>query len=101
VFEQTLRNLFRPGSEGKKDHCLKTAGISVRPKSLIFDRKVTNSYLPTNTFCKTLSSMFLVFVVSSLRADPKTNVGEQGVGVQGYDPVAFFTDGRPVRASWP
>jgi hypothetical protein len=31
--------------------------------------------------------MCLVFVVSSLRADPKPNVDEQGVGVQGYDPV--------------
>jgi len=52
-----------------------------------------------NTFCKTLSFICVAFAVSSLRADPKPNVDGQGVGIQGYDPVAFFTDGKPVSGS--
>ena len=27
---------------------------------------------------------------------PEPNVDKNGVGIQGYDPVAFFTDGKPV-----
>jgi YHS domain-containing protein len=34
--------------------------------------------------------------VSLVLAAPKPNVDKSGVGIQGYDPVAFFTDGKPM-----
>ena len=36
------------------------------------------------------------FATSSLLADPKPNVDQAGLAIQGYDPVAFFTDGKPI-----
>lgn len=45
---------------------------------------------------KTLAFLCLAAVVSSVFADPKPNVDQSGVALQGYDPVAFFTDGKPV-----
>jgi len=27
------------------------------------------------------------------------NIDKNGLGLQGYDPVAYFTDGKPVKAS--
>jgi YHS domain-containing protein len=35
--------------------------------------------------------------VSLVLAALKPNVDRSGFGIQGYDPVAFFTDGRPVH----
>ncbi|MFZ3374068.1 MAG: YHS domain-containing (seleno)protein [Chthoniobacterales bacterium] len=34
--------------------------------------------------------------VSLVLAAPESNVDKNGLGIQGYDPVAFFTDGKPV-----
>ena len=31
-----------------------------------------------------------------LQAEPKPNVDKDGLALEGYDPVAFFTDGKPV-----
>jgi len=41
---------------------------------------------------------FLLFtgLAAPTFAAPQPNVDKNGVGIQGYDPVAFFTDGKPV-----
>lgn len=44
--------------------------------------------------CKILPFISLAIVASAAFAEP--NVDASGVGIQGYDPVAFFTDGKPV-----
>ena len=43
--------------------------------------------------------LFLMFGSLSVLASAKQllNLDRQGVGIQGYDPVAFFTDHRPVK----
>ncbi|HEX4486809.1 MAG TPA: YHS domain-containing (seleno)protein [Terriglobales bacterium] len=48
---------------------------------------------------KKLLTTFAMFVVLSAVASAKDllNVDRDGVGIQGYDPVAFFSDGRPVK----
>src|SRR5260370_18475428 len=38
-------------------------------------------------------------VASNLPAGQVVNVDENGVALQGYDPVAYFTDGRPVKGT--
>jgi len=38
----------------------------------------------------------LLLTVSSALAEPKPNADQSGIALQGYDPVAFFTDGKPV-----
>jgi YHS domain-containing protein len=48
------------------------------------------------TLCKTLPFLCIAISASFTLAEPKPNVDENGVGIQGYDPVAFFTDGKPV-----
>jgi len=48
------------------------------------------------TFCKLLPLFCLAVTASLAFGEPKPNVDENGVGIQGYDPVAFFTDGKPV-----
>jgi hypothetical protein len=47
-------------------------------------------------FCKILPFICLAVSASSALAEPKPNVDQNGIGLQGYDPVAFFTDGKPV-----
>ena len=46
--------------------------------------------------CKILPFICLAIVASAAFAEPKPNVDASGVGIQGYDSVAFFTDGKPV-----
>ena len=36
------------------------------------------------------------FAVTALHAQ-KVNTGRGGLAIKGYDPVAYFTDGRPVK----
>ena len=47
--------------------------------------------------------LFLTFAVLALPvfAQDKTllNLNDDGVAIQGYDPVAFFTDNKPVKGS--
>ncbi len=49
---------------------------------------------------KSLSRILTLWVLSSaastLLASPAANVDKEGVALQGYDPVAFFTDHKPV-----
>ena len=40
--------------------------------------------------------LFFTGSIGTAFAGPPANVDENGVGIQGYDPVAFFTDGKPV-----
>ena len=37
------------------------------------------------------------FTVTALHAQQKVNTGRGGLAIKGYDPVAYFTDGRPVK----
>ena len=49
---------------------------------------------------KNLSLLLLTFgIVLPVFAQPKTllNLDKTGVAIQGYDPVAFFTDHKPVK----
>ena len=45
---------------------------------------------------QTLMILFFTGLVGTAFAGPPANVDRNGVGIQGYDPVAFFTDGKPV-----
>src|SRR4051812_18817855 len=48
---------------------------------------------------KLLLSMTLSLLALAAVAENKTllNLDKPGVAIQGYDPVAFFTDNRPVK----
>jgi YHS domain-containing protein len=48
------------------------------------------------TFCLALLTLILSFPAL---AETKSlqNLDKSGVAIQGYDPVAFFTDGKPVK----
>ena len=50
---------------------------------------------------KSLFSLFLMIVALLTVASAKEllNVDRDGVAIQGYDPVAFFTDSRPVKGN--
>jgi len=44
---------------------------------------------------KTILAAALLFVACSVQA--QSNVDASGLALKGYDPVAYFTDGKPVR----
>lgn len=50
---------------------------------------------------KSLFSIFLLLTALSTVASAKElqNLDRNGVAIQGYDPVAFFTDNRPVKGN--
>ena len=50
---------------------------------------------------KSLFSAFLLLTALSTMASAKElqNLDRNGVAIQGYDPVAFFTDNRPVKGN--
>ncbi len=50
---------------------------------------------------KLLTTLFVCAVAASVHAEPRTllNLDKQGVALQGYDPVAFFTEKKPVKGS--
>lgn len=50
---------------------------------------------------KSLFSTFLLLTALSTVASAKElqNLDRNGVAIQGYDPVAFFTDNRPVKGN--
>src|SRR5271169_5796568 len=50
---------------------------------------------------KSLFSAFLLLMALSTVAPAKElqNLDRDGVAIQGYDPVAFFTDNRPVKGN--
>jgi YHS domain-containing protein len=54
---------------------------------------------PTNVVMKKIFlALFVAMLVLPLAAQTKTliNLDKAGSAIQGYDPVAFFTDGKPV-----
>jgi YHS domain-containing protein len=48
---------------------------------------------------KLVSMLLFLSIATPLLAQPKTllNLDKTGVAIQGYDPVAFFTDHKPVK----
>jgi YHS domain-containing protein len=57
---------------------------------------------PTNLVMKKLFlALYVATVVLPLAAQTKTlvNLDKTGLAIQGYDPVAFFTDGKPVKGN--
>jgi len=50
---------------------------------------------------KSLLSAFLLLMALSTVSSAKElqNLDHNGVAIQGYDPVAFFTDDRPVKGN--
>lgn len=45
----------------------------------------------------TLGLIACVVLAASAHAKDLLNLDRKGIAIQGYDPVAFFTDGRPVK----
>src|SRR4029077_20857780 len=46
-----------------------------------------------------IALLIFAAVASNLLAGEVVNVDENGVALQGYDPVAYFTDGRPTKGT--
>ncbi|MEP6637646.1 MAG: YHS domain-containing (seleno)protein, partial [Acidobacteriota bacterium] len=62
-----------------------------------------NYYAKLRRFTKLACMLVLgVGLVARAHAQSKRllNLDKSGVAVQGYDPVAFFTDGKPVKGNW-
>ena len=55
--------------------------------------------VPTNTCMRKLGLLLLLSLATPAFAQTKTllNLDKTGVAIQGYDPVAFFTDSKPVK----
>jgi YHS domain-containing protein len=50
------------------------------------------------TIVRTLSSLFVaVAIIGAAHAGPVND--DHGIAIKGYDPVAYFTDGKPVKGS--
>jgi len=45
-------------------------------------------------------ALSLAVVTSALAAGNDVNATPTGLALQGYDPVAYFTDGAPVKGDW-
>ena len=54
---------------------------------------------PSSTMNQLILAFFIATLASPLAAPPKSllNLDATGVAIQGYDPVAFFTEGKPVK----
>ena len=74
-----------------------TSGVFVSLK-LVDVLQIAN---PRGFVMKSLFSLFLMIVALSTVAPAKEllNVDRNGVAIQGYDPVSFFTDNRPVKGN--
>ena len=46
-----------------------------------------------------LACLVLVSLSSLVAAKQLLNLDREGIAIQGYDPVAFFTDNRPVKGN--
>jgi YHS domain-containing protein len=44
-----------------------------------------------------LAALYLGGLASSLLAKELVNVNSKGIGIRGYDPVAYFIDGKPEK----
>jgi YHS domain-containing protein len=47
-------------------------------------------------FLLLVAGLAMAFPAGAL-AKPQINTDERGVAIKGYDPVAYFTEGEPVR----
>lgn len=52
---------------------------------------------PVRHMTPLLLVLFTLFISSSLPASSRMNVDENGTAIKGYDPVAYFTVGKPVK----
>lgn len=68
--------------------------IFLNPRCKVRARSPTNPRMK-----KLLLSWFALVLASSLLAQTKTllNLDQEGVALQGHDPVAFITDNKPVK----
>ena len=41
----------------------------------------------------------LIIIASVVHADEVVNIDKSGLALQGYDPVGYFTDSKPVKGS--
>lgn len=48
----------------------------------------------------TAAALTLSFATSALAAGVELNASSTGLALQGYDPVAYFTDGAPTKGDW-
>jgi YHS domain-containing protein len=48
-------------------------------------------------FLAKLLLLFTVFLTNAAMADPQVFLDDNGVALSGYDPVAYFTDKKPVK----
>ena len=46
------------------------------------------------------ATMSLALAGSALAAGPELNASSTGLALKGYDPVAYFTDGKPTKGNW-
>ena len=44
--------------------------------------------------------MSLAFATSAVAAGVELNASSTGLALQGYDPVAYFTEGEPTKGDW-
>lgn len=82
---------------GRIRHRLKLSGII--PPRLSSNKRggaLTTKLLTMKPIAKVFLFVCLAVNVSRVMATPEPNVDKNGVGIEGYDPVAFFTDGKPV-----
>lgn len=82
---------------GRIRHRLKLSGII--PPRLSSNKRgepLTTNLLTMKPIVKAFLFVCLAVNVSLVLAAPESNVDKNGLGIQGYDPVAFFTDGKPV-----
>jgi YHS domain-containing protein len=87
----------RQPAVGRIRHQLKLSGII--PPRLASNKRgdpLTTELLTMKPIVKVFLFVCLAVNVSLVLAAPEPNVDKNGVGIQGYDPVAFFTDGKPV-----
>ncbi|MEM1232689.1 MAG: YHS domain-containing (seleno)protein [Pseudomonadota bacterium] len=48
----------------------------------------------------TAVSLTLATATAALAAGPELNASSTGLALQGYDPVAYFTEGEPTKGDW-
>jgi YHS domain-containing protein len=63
--------------------------------------KVTKAGSTNSVMKKLFLALFVMTLARPVAAQTKTllNLDRTGLAIQGYDPVAFFTDGKPVKGN--
>jgi YHS domain-containing protein len=71
--------------------------------NFVWNKAVTSYILDSNTMKYSLFLMATVslIVINTVSAAPKelNNIDKAGVGIQGYDPVGFFKENKPVKGN--